>query len=71
MKKYKCTCGLAINKVYEVRSAVWKKDISKEEDRGEIAHYGDTHYSWECSNHECYEGAEWNHNMPEEWSEEE
>ena len=68
MKKYQCTCGLSINKVYEFCSAIWKKDLSNEEDEGEIVHYGDSYYNRECGDKDCGEGMEDNE-MPEEWSE--
>ena len=66
MKKYKCTCGLPIDKVYEVCSAIWKKEVTNEEDQGEIVHYGDSYYNWECSDKVCCQGME-AHDMPEEW----
>jgi hypothetical protein len=64
---YMCECGQRIKKLYEVCSATWMKDVFDDKDEGSIDHYGDTHYTWECSDKDCHSGGDWGMEMPAEW----
>lgn len=65
--KYRCLhCGTIVLKLFEVRNAMWKKDILDKNDDGAIDHYGDIHYTWECSDRKCRYGYEWSDVKPEE-----
>ena len=63
---YMCGCGQRIKKLYEVCSATWMQDLLDVNDDGGIYDWGDSEYTWECSDTHCHIGATWQ-DMPAEW----
>jgi len=65
--KYRCLeCATIVLKLYETRTAVWKKNVLDGKDEGEIDHYGDRYYTWQCGDHKCSAGLEWSDVKPHE-----